>query len=255
MKALIIEDEAHAQQELMRLLNKVDPTITVVDAIPSIREAVKWFQKHEEPDIIFMDIMLSDGESFEILKQVEIQSPIIFTTAYNEHALKAFRHNSIDYLLKPVDPNDLRRSLTKLKNLTKKLTEKSQIKLNKEIKQLLAQERKEYKNRFVVRSGDNIRYISVPDINWFYSSNEVVYMVTHDNKKFVINYTLDELQEVLNPDDFFRISRKYIAKIGSVAKVVKYFGSRLKIELNPPAQDEILISRARVSTFLGWLEK
>ena len=131
MKALIIEDEPHAQQELMRLLQKTDPGISIVDVLPSIREAVKWFKKHEEPDIIFMDIMLSDGESFEILKDVDIQSPIIFTTAYNEHALKAFKHNSIDYLLKPVDPVDLRRALTKLKNLTNKLTERSQINLNR----------------------------------------------------------------------------------------------------------------------------
>jgi len=255
MKALIIEDEAHAQQELMRLLRKLDPTIQVIDVLPSIRESVQWLNKHDEPDIIFMDIMLADGESFEIFNHVKIESPIIFTTAYNEHALKAFRQNSIDYLLKPIDLTELDRALNKLKSLTQKLTEKSTIKINKELKQLLAQERKEYKNRFVVRSGENIRYISVPDINWFYSSNEVVYMVTHDNKKFVINYTLDELEAILNPQDFFRVSRKYIAKIGSVSKVVKYFNSRLKLELNPPAQDEIIVSRARVSPFLGWLEK
>ena len=200
-----------------------------------------------------MDIQLSDGLSFDIFEKVEIHSPVIFTTAFDEYAIRAFEQNSIDYLLKPVDPDDLKKALTKYEKIKNRILETgSQI--NSQIIEQLSG-KKSYKSRFLIKRGETMRYIPATDIAYLYSSSEITYIVTLDRKKFAIDYTLDEVIRILDPDHFFRVSRKYIASIASVEEVRKHFNSRLKVILKPESPDEILVSRARVSQFLAWMEK
>jgi two-component system, LytTR family, response regulator LytT len=253
MKALIIEDEPQAQAELKRLLKKADPEIKILTCLGSIEDSVEWLESNEEPDIIFMDIQLSDGISFEIFDKVEIHTPIIFTTAFDEYAIRAFEQNSIDYLLKPIEPEDLLRALTKYKKLHKTVINQAPIITPQILQELTGQ--KKYKSRFMIKKGETMRYINTSEIAYFYSSSEITFMVTNDKKKYSVDYTLEDLGKMLDPDIYFRVSRKYIAAISSVEEVQKYFNSRLKLILRPDPQDEILVSRARVSEFLKWLEK
>lgn len=253
MKALIIEDEPHAQEELKRLIKKADPSIKILAALGTVEDSIAWFEANDEPDIIFMDIQLSDGLSFDIFETIEIHSPIIFTTAYDEYAIRAFEQNSIDYLLKPIEPQDLNKALKKLEKVQKKMSKKSPAITEELISHLTG--KKSYKSRFLIKKGESIRYISINDIAFFYSSSEITFILTKDKLKYAVDYTLDELMEMVDPSLFFRVSRKYIASISSVEEVRKHFNSRMKLLLKPPPPDEILVSRARVPEFLKWLEK
>lgn len=253
MKALIIEDEPYAQAELKRLIKKADPSIKVLECLSSIEDSIEWLKSHDEPDLIFMDIQLSDGLSFSIFEEVEIHSPIIFTTAFDEYAIKAFEQNSIDYLLKPIEPEDLKRALIKYEKVKEKIISKAPT-INADVLQELTGPKK-YKSRFMIKKGETMRYINIEEIAYLYSSTEITFIVTHDKKKYSIDYTLEELGKLLDPDIYFRVSRKYITAISSVVEVRKHFNSRLKLILKPEPQDEILVSRARVSEFLKWLEK
>jgi DNA-binding LytR/AlgR family response regulator len=253
MKALIIEDEPFAQAELGRLLKKVDPSIKVLDCISTVEESIDWFNSNDEPDIIFMDIQLSDGLSFEIFDKIDIHTPIIFTTAFDEYAIKAFEQHSIDYLLKPIEPKDLKKALSKFEKVKGQMKDSSPVLSDQILDQLRGKQ--SYKSRFLIKKGDSIRYITVDDIAYFYSSSEITFLVTSDKLKYSIDYTLDVLSNMLDPDQYFRVSRKYIAGISAIEEVRKHFNSRLKLMLIPPTPDEILVSRARVSEFLKWLEK
>lgn len=256
MKVLIIEDELHAQKDLIRLLKITHDDIDVLECIDTVEDSVHWLQNNPAPELIFMDIQLSDGLSFEIFQQIEVESPIIFTTAFDEYAIQAFKFNSIDYLLKPIDKEQLANSISKFNKLHSSNKVNALLK-QEQVQQLLELTKvgKEYKKRFITKTGDKIRHISVEDISYFFSEQDYTYLVTKEKNKFILDYTLDELMNVLDPDDFFRLSRKYIAKIHSIAQVNKYFNSRLEVELTPPADDQILISRIRVPEFLKWLEK
>ncbi len=253
MKVLIIEDEPFAQQELKRLLSVCAPEAEVLDCLDSAEDSVLWLSNNESPDLILLDIQLSDGTSFQIFEQITVSAPIIFITAYNEYALQAFRVNSIDYLLKPIDEPSLRNALQKLTALKQQFSGAPATLSPRQIEQLLQLHKPEYKSRFVTSIGDRIRHINVDQIAYFFAEDNMVYLVTHDRKKYIIDYTLDQLDNLLNPKDFFRITRRYLVHISSVGDVIRYFNSRLKVGLQPPVDDEILISRVRVPRFLEWM--
>ncbi|MGL1887129.1 MAG: LytTR family DNA-binding domain-containing protein [Reichenbachiella sp.] len=259
MKVLIIEDERFAQEELKRLLVLSSFDVEVIDCFESIEESVEWFNENQEPDLAFMDIQLSDGISFEIFQKVKVSCPIIFTTAFDNYALKAFKVNSIDYLLKPIEKEGLEAALKKYVELQGKEEEPdSNLALsNDQVEQLmkLADDQKEYKKRFIIKTGDKIRHVAVEDIAYFYAEDDYTYLVAKEGAKFIISFKLDELVKLLDPNDFFRLSRKYIANIHSINLVNKYFNSRLEVILEPETKDQLLISRVRVPEFMEWLEK
>ncbi|MFY0625313.1 MAG: response regulator transcription factor [Reichenbachiella sp.] len=257
MKVLIIEDEPFAQNELKRLLGRIDPQIDVLDCLESIEESLEWLNDNDEPDLIFLDVQLSDGLSFEIFQKVEVKAPIIFTTAFDQYAVQAFKLNSIDYLLKPIDKEELENSLNKYHNLHGVNEGEKESILNPEkIQQLLEMNlSKDYKKRFIIKTGDRLRHVSVEDIAYFYAEDDYTYLVAKENAKFIIAFKLDELVNLLDPNEFFRLSRKYIANVHSIKQANKYFNSRLEVILEPPTKDQILISRVRVPDFLEWLER
>lgn len=256
MKALIIEDEPFAQAELKRLLAASGEPVEVITCLESIEEAVEWFGSQPMPELIFMDIQLADGLSFEIFKQVKVDAPVIFTTAYNEYAIKAFKVNSIDYLLKPIDPAELKQALIKFNNL-KPAPVATQLNNPLALEQLLSQitQSSNYKTRFVVKVGEQIKMLKAEEVAYFIADGNEVFLYTFQKQRYIIDYTLDELSTMANPKDFHRINRSYLVNINSIAKVHKYFNSRLKIELNPHRDDEILVSRVKVPDFIQWLEK
>ena len=255
MKVLIIEDEPLAQQELRRLLTKCAPQVEVMACLDSVEDSVEWLSNTPQlPDLIFLDIQLSDGSSFDIFEQITVAVPVIFTTAYNEYALQAFRVNSIDYLLKPIEEEALGAALQKLSNLKDQFGGKNNAALSsQQLDNLLRQPRADYKTRFLTTLGDRIRYVPVEQIAYFFAEDNTVYLVTQDRKKYVLDYTLDHLETLVDPKHFFRITRKYLKHIAAIGEVSRYFNSRLKVGLMPATDDEILISRVRVPGFLAWM--
>ncbi len=253
MKVLIIEDEPLAQQELRRLLIRCDPQVEVVACLDSVEDSVEWLAHSEPPDLIFLDIQLSDGSGFDIFEQVTVAVPVVFTTAYSEYALQAFRVNSVDYLLKPIEEEALGAALQKLNSLKDQLGGKNTGFSQQQLDNLLRTPRQEYKKRFLITLGDRIRYVPVEQIAYFFAEDNTVYLVTQDRKKYVLDYTLDHLETLVDPKLFFRITRKYLSHIAAIGDVSRYFNSRLKVVLVPATDDEILISRVRVPGFLAWL--
>ncbi len=253
MKVLIIEDEPLAQQELKRLLHRCHPQAEVLECLDTIEDSVAWLYNGPKPDLIFMDIRLSDGSSFEIFNQVPVTAPVIFTTAYNEYALQAFKVSSIEYLLKPIEEAALQSALQKFSNFREHFSDQAAPLNLQQLKQLLQLGKTEYKNRFAITIGDKIRHISTEQIDYFFADDNAVFLVNPEKKKYLINYTLDELENLLNPAEFYRISRKYMAHIRAIVEVNRYFNSRLKVTLHGCDDDEILVSRARVPGFLEWM--
>lgn len=256
MKVLIIEDEPFAQKEIARLLALCDPGIQIIEYLDSIEDSVEWLKTNARPDLIFMDIQLADGLSFEIFNQVQVMAPVVFTTAYDEYAIRAFKVNSIDYLLKPVEEEALQAALLKFEKMKQQYSEvpKPTYLSTSQIDQLLRLGKSDYKTRFVSVIGDKIKHVGVEQIAYFFADDNTVYLVTLDRKKLIINYTLDDLEPLLDPRQFFRVNRKYLAKISAIGDVNKYFNSRLKITLLPPVEDEVLVSRRRVQGFLEWMD-
>jgi len=251
MKVVIIEDEWLAQQELMNILAEIDPAIKVVACLKSVTKSVTWLKTHaDEYDLLLMDIELSDGQSFEIFEQITIEHPVIFLTAYDEYAIRAFKVNSIDYLLKPIAQQELKSALLKYQKVTKRTTDISLPNLQ----QLLHSARGIYKDRFMIQIGDTYQSIPVDEIAYFFSDEKTTYAVVHSQQKFLLDQSLNELQTKLDPHQFFRVSRKYIVHIRSIKKVSKYFHSRLKLKLKLAIPEDILISRAKVSAFLEWMD-
>lgn len=250
MRVLIIEDEIPAAEKLERYLNRLDQPMEVISKLTSVEDSVAWLSKNQEQiDLIFMDIQLIDGKSFEIFEQVEIQKPIIFITAFDEYALDAFKVNSIDYLLKPITFDDLQQSITKLNNLKDNLNQKPAINIYEALAQL---QQKTYKNRFMVKLGEHIRSIAVADISLFYAEGRDAYLVTTEKRKFIIDYKLEELEEMLDPKLFFRVNRSFIMHIESIKDVVIFSNSRLKIFPHVALEKEIIVSREKVSLFKEW---
>lgn len=253
MKILIVEDEDLAVKKLMRTLASVDNSLEVAGVTDSISGTVEWLQNNDAPDLILMDIELADGQSFAIFDLVKVTSPVIFTTSYNEYALKAFKVNSIDYLLKPVEPEDLDIALKKFRSLRSSNTSMAIQSLVEELQQKLAP--KAYRKRFLVKNGQKLVSIDIQDISYFYSDGRINLFKTKNNRKFIVDYTMDELEEMLDPQDYFRVSRSFYISVPSVEKIDDYFGNRLILQLLPPADKEVVVSREKVMAFKRWMGK
>lgn len=251
MNVIIIEDEKPAARRLNRLLT--DLNVEVSTMLHSVEESIEWFQNNEHPDLIFLDIQLSDGLSFEIFDAVEVQSAIIFTTAYDEYALQAFKLNSIDYLLKPIDDEELENAVKKYKTVNP-ATQKLALNFE-DIKKLLVNPlEREYKKRFTTRVGQHLKIISTDEVECFYSENKGTYAATSDGRNYLLDTTLENLETELEPKIFFRVSRKFYVNINHIHDIISYTNSRLKIKLNRYIEQEIIVSRERVRDFKLWLE-
>jgi two-component system response regulator LytT len=259
MKILIVEDEELAVKKLKKTLLSVDESATVVGESDSIKSTVDWLENNPSPDLILMDIELADGQSFEIFNHVQVKSPVIFITSYDEYALKAFKVNSVDYLLKPVQKEDLHAALEKFRAMKKAYAsdaETSSISIDALVKELQQKlQTKEYRKRFLVKHGQKLVSVEVDDIAYFFSDGRLNFFKTSDNRKFVVDYTMDELNEMLDPDKYFRISRSFFISVNSVAQIHDYFGNRLLLHLKPETDKEAIVSREKVTDFKTWLGK
>lgn len=256
INVLVIEDEPFAQNEITRLLKNSSYTVEIIDYIDSVEDAVEWFETHDAPDLVFLDIQLSDGLSFQIFEQTKVLAPVIFTTAFDEYAIEAFKLNSIDYLLKPIEPKALESALSKYFEIIGHYSsDKAQI-TETQVLKLLEQSRakEEYKSRFIVKIGDQIKYIPVEEIAYFFAEDNVVFLVTSSDNRYIIDHSLNQLTNFLNPEQFYRLNRSYYTNIKAIVKIHKFFNSRLKVDLIPEATDEILVSRVKVNEFLSWIE-
>lgn len=254
MKVVIIEDEPLTAQRINELLSRIDPEITVLSTIDSVKRAKEWFSQNERPDLVFMDIQLADGLAFDIFKLVKIEAPVIFITAYQEYAIKAFKVNSVDYLLKPISEDNLRAALNKYQRYFKHEKHIQEISPNviKSIREMLS---KPYKSRFMIKVGDHIKSIDVEDILYFYSQQKGTFLHTAENRNYVIDYTLDKLIGLLNPDIFHRINRRYIVSHSAIDEINTLSGSKLRARLLHSDDEEIYISRDRLSDFKEWLDQ
>ena len=250
MNIIIIEDEKPAARLLQRKIEKLGYSITAL--LHSVEESLLWFQNNSHPDLIFLDIQLSDGLSFEIFEKIDIKSAVIFTTAYDEYALRAFKLNSIDYLLKPIDEEELATAISKFANQFQ-VNSVSNLDFEAIKRMLVNPISKEYRKRFSVKIGQQIKVIDVAEIECLYSENKGTYIHTSDNRDYLIDSSLEVVEAELNPNDFFRISRKYIIPLQSVKEIQMYSNSRLKISLPTFKADEVIVARERVSDFKEWL--
>lgn len=251
MKVIIIEDEKPAARRLNRLL--LDQGIEVQTMLHSVAEAVAWFSNHDHPDLILLDIQLSDGLSFDIFEKIKINSAIIFTTAFDDYTLKAFKLNSIDYLLKPIDEDELGQAIQKFQQNNFKHRE---VHFDiQQIKKLLTHPLdKNYKSRFTVKVGQHLKMFHVSEIECFYSDNKATYLHTNSNRNYLIETTIEQLEDQLDPMKFFRVNRKFTINIESIADIISYSNSRLQIKLKCFSLFEIIVSRERVKDFKLWLE-
>jgi two-component system, LytTR family, response regulator len=255
MKVLIVEDELPAAEKLRLMLEQYDPDIEIAGICTSVTETVAWLgNTQNQADLLFLDIQLSDGTSFDIFDKVEVNKPVIFITAYNEYAIKAFKVNSIDYLLKPLIYDDLHRSLEKMKVLRENLPPVPERFQYDEISRLLLQMNRSYKNRFMVKVGDHFRSVRSDNIALFYAEGRTVFLITNRQNKYTVDFTLEQLESVLDPDMFFRPNRTYIINIGAIRDVVMYSNSRLLIQLNQDHEGEIIVSREKVAPLKVWFE-
>lgn len=254
MRVIIIDQDERQAVALSKLLNVIDKTTEVVTVISSVQDAVRWLINKPACDLIFMDVELSDGSSFDIFREVSVITPVIFTTATADYALKSFKLNCIDYLIKPIEKNGLIAAIYKFKNLGEQFTSQQSATEKELVSKSLAQPEKAFKSRFVVTLGDKIKYIPSVDIAWFKAEGNIVYLHTFDKHKFIIDHSLEEIGDSLDHCQFFRINRTFLCQITAIVEIRKYFNSRLKIYLSPePDDDEVLVSRNRVQEFLNWL--
>lgn len=243
LRVAIIEDEPATARNLRHMLQDVAPEIDVLTILPGVAESVAWLNDNmQQCELLFMDVRLSDGLSFDIFSQVNVTLPVIFVTAYDDYALQAFKANGIDYILKPFDESELRQSLQKYNRLRD----------NSKMQQLAAQF-KSYKQSFLVHNRDKLIPLSAGNIAWFYTANELVYAGTVDNKQYIIDFTMEQLQQQLDPAVFFRANRQFIVQRGAIQEVEFYFNGRLTLKVHPAPKEQILISKARVPEFKNWM--
>jgi two-component system response regulator LytT len=251
IKVIIIEDEKPSARRLQRMLSDIN--IETSALLHSVSEAVHWFQNNEHPDLILLDIQLSDGLSFEIFEQVEVNSAIIFTTAYDEYALKAFKLNSIDYLLKPIDDEELSTAIEKF-TINQPNPHNLLVDIN-QIKRLLVNPLdREYKKRFTLKVGMHLRIVETQDIECFYSEHKATYAHTIDKKNYLMDMSLEQLEVELDPLKFFRVNRKFLINVDAIKDIISYTNSRLQIKLHHFSEIEIIVSRERVKEFKKWLD-
>jgi two-component system, LytTR family, response regulator LytT len=252
MNAVILEDEELSARRLSNLLTEIDSSLKIEQTLESVETAVKWLKTHPHPSVIFMDIQLSDGLSFEIFKLVDIYCPVIFTTAYDEYALKAFKVNSIDYLLKPVDKEELTQSLHKLDEIKWQYLGGHESAVEKLLHNL-DETKRVYKSRFLIKNGQNLITIFDKDAAYFLTDRKLTFLVTWNGKKHPLNESLEELEEKLDARSFFRLNRQYIVSVNSIESVHTFFNYRLKVFLKPQTDKEVIVSRKHVKAFKAWL--
>lgn len=253
MKVLILEDEQPAVDHLTALLKAYDKTIEISAVFDSVKDVVLWLQSQPSPDLIFMDIQVADGLCFDIFGQVEVQSPVIFTTAYQEYAIRAFKVNSVDYLLKPIDFTELKNAIEKYTRLFTPEDDKPSLHpgIIESVKKMLE---KPYKNRFVIKVGEHLRSVSTDEIHYFFSSDKTTQICTCENRVYIIDYSLDNIMELVDPEIFFRINRKCIVNRNAISDIVVYSSSRLKIKLKTETDEPLIVSRDKVNDFKEWLD-
>jgi DNA-binding LytR/AlgR family response regulator len=249
MKALILEDESRAANHLERMLAKVAPNMVIIAKLESVRDGVKYLQNNPEPDLIFSDIQLADGLSFEIYSQVEVHCPIIFTTAYDHYAIEAFKTNGIDYLLKPIEEERLKQAIEKANHFSPGIILEKLLMLNKPTTE------KAYKSRFMVKVGDKIKSIPADDILVFYSQEKASFIRTRDAHTYCIDYALDQLEPMVDPEKYFRINRKYIVSIDACTNILAWTNSRLRLKIDGIDDPDIIVARERVVEFKSWLDR
>lgn len=249
MKILIIEDELPAARQLAKLLSELDlGRPQILETLDSVEAAVHWLRTFSTPDLIFMDIQVADGLSFDIFKQVEVKSPVIFTTAFDQYAVRAFRVNAVDYLLKPVDPDDLKAAIEKVLNSKKAISTTLELEALERFF-----EKKEYKERFLIKNGANFGFLNTADVAYFRSDNSLTQAITQNGKSPVVEHSLDELESLVNPKEFFRINRNMMVRLTAIQKISPYLNGRLILELAPSAKGEVIVSREKVGEFKVWL--
>lgn len=255
MKILIIEDEFPAAERLQKLVKSIDEQIEIVGIQESVKSSIEWLNSNLSPDLIFADIQLSDGLSFEIFESFPVHSPIIFTTSYDEYALKAFKVKSIDYLLKPLKQKELSEALAKYKELQKSFTRDDYaLRIESLMDQLLTNHKK-YKTCFLVRHKDQLIPVQQKNISYFFYSNRMVCLVQNDGKQSLVDYSMDELENILDPNVFFHINRQFIINVSSVNKIHTHFNGMLKLELLPKTENEVMVSRDKAKPFKQWMEE
>jgi DNA-binding LytR/AlgR family response regulator len=250
MRVLIIEDEKLAAERLSKLLQTCDNSIEVVANAPSVQKAVELLRLKPQLDLVFMDIQLADGLSFEIFDQAPVEAPVIFTTAYDAYAVRAFKVNSIDYLLKPIDEDDLQAALEKFRKL--KPTQSTGT--LEQALHLLSGNSKTYKNRFVVKVGEHLHMIPVEDVEYFYSYEKATFLQAISGKRYSIDYTMEQLEQLVDPRLYFRVNRGYLVSIKALKDIIAWSNSRLRLELRHPAPTEVVVSREKVQQFKEWLD-
>ena len=253
IKTLIIEDETPAAQRLEKMLKQCNDEIEVIGCLDSIEASIEWFTRNSQPELVMLDIQLADGQSFEIFKHIKLASFVIFTTAYDDFALKAFELNSIDYLLKPVKYELLCKSIDKFMNLRN--TAFNQKYAIDEVIEFISQRKSNYKKRFVINIGKSIKIINTSEIAYFYSSEKNTFLCTKDSKNYPVDFSLDNLEKILDPEAFFRINRQYIIEYESIKKIYILSKSRIKLDLIPPPLDNALVSSTKSTEFRKWLDK
>ena len=251
MNVLIVEDEALSARRLKSMIQEVDPSFQIVGITESVRGTVDWLKTHVTPDLLLMDIELTDGKSFDIFEQVEVRSPVIFVTAYDEYAIRAFKVNSVDYLLKPVKQEELARSIEKFKSIIKPETGKN----NLDIQTLRQAFRTQagYKDRFLIKQADQLLPIDIKDIAYFRTKDKQNLIHTFDNKAYPIEHTLDDIQKSVDPQKFFRANRQYLLNASAVDKVHFWFSSKLKVDVHPKPGEDIIVSREKAMALRAWL--
>ena len=260
MKVIIIEDEIPAANRLAKLVQNYSDEIEIVQKLDSVESSVRYLGNAQNIDLIFMDIQLADGLSFDIFQQINVSAPVIFTTAFDQYTLKAFKVNSVDYLLKPIQKEELQAAIDKYKKLQSSFnnnkTGDAGLSIDNLVKELQRKlQPKEYRKRFLVKQAQKLVSIDVEDISYFYSDGRLNFFKTTDNKKFVVDYTMDELEEMLDAEKYFRISRAFYVSIGCIDQIHDYFGNRLVLHLVPAVDKEALVSREKVTEFKKWMGK
>ena len=251
VKVLILEDEDAAASRLQKMINEILPEAEFLEIITSVKRGIEWFNANSLPDLIFADIQLSDGTSFDIFKKVEVKTPVIFTTAYDAHALNAFKLNSVDYLLKPVKKADLTAAIEKFKSVHASGKKDESNNLQQLLQAL--QKSQQYKQRFVLRIGEHMKIVEVPDIAYFYTENKANFIVNKEGKRYLADNTLDQIESMLDPKMFFRINRQFIVSYPSIAEMFTYSKSRVLLKLNPPSKHDTIVSTERSAAFKAWL--
>ncbi len=253
MKFVIVEDEKIAADRLNKLLKAIRPGWQFVERLDSIEDSVSFFSGSPDIDLIFMDIQLSDGLCFEVFKQINIEIPVIFTTAYNQYAIEAFQVNSIDYLLKPIDPDKLEHAIMKFEKNQGKQT--PGVIDHNILNAMLQKMNQSYKERFVIKVGEHIKIVNIEDVNFFFSEDKVTYLMTNEGRRLILDHTLDKIEEMIDPSVFYRINRKFIVNEKAIKDIIAYTNSRLRLDLAYGKEFDTIVARERVQDFKSWLDK